>query len=184
MPDLFPPFLIFIFGAALLPVIKNTTLRAIISLVVPLVSAWIIWQLPHGLHGQATIAGLELTLLRVDKLSVVFGLIFSLAGFLSLLYAWHVRDLVQQGASLLYAGSAIGAVFAGDLVTLFFFWEGTAITSVFLIWARKTEGAFHTGMRYLVVQITSGVVLLGGVALLYHQTGSIAFDAMTLGSAA
>ena len=89
---------------------------------------------------------------------------------------------VQQLAALFYAGSAIGAVFAGDLVTLFFYWEGTAIASVFLIWARRTEAAYHTGLRYLIIQITSGVILLAGTALLFRETGSIAFQAMTLGS--
>ena len=61
---------------------------------------------------------------------------------------------------------------------------GTAIASVFLIWARRTEGAYHTGMRYLIIQITSGVILLAGTALLYRETGSIAFEQMTLGSLA
>ena len=98
------------------------------------------------------------------------------------LYAWHVRDFIQQIAALLYAGAAIGAVFAGDLITLFFYWEGTALASVFLIWARRTEGSYHTGMRYLIIQITSGVILLAGTALLYRETGSITFERMTLGS--
>jgi multicomponent Na+:H+ antiporter subunit D len=122
--------------------------------------------------------------MRVDKLSRIFALVFCLAAFLGNLYAWHVRDLVQQVAALLYAGAAIGAVFAGDLITLFFYWEGTAISSVFLIWARRTPGAYFTGMRYLIIQIGSGVILLAGVILLYQDTGSIAFERMELGSLA
>lgn len=182
MIDLFPPFLIYIIGAAILPLVPQGNLRAGISLVFPIIGAFLIWNMPHGLHNQMSFVGLDITILRVDKLSTIFGLIFSLAAFLSLLYAWHVRDIVQQTASLLYAGSAIGAVFAGDLITLFFFWEGTAITSVFLIWARGTEGAYHTGMRYLIVQIGSGVILIAGAALFYFETGGVAFDKMTLGS--
>ncbi len=120
--------------------------------------------------------------MRVDPLARIFGLIFSLAAFLGNLYAWHVRDTVQQVAALLYAGAAIGAVFAGDLLTLFFYWEGTAIASVFLIWARRTEGAYHTGMRYLIVQIASGVLLLAGAILLYREGGSLVFERMELGS--
>lgn len=184
MIDIFPPFLIFIIGALILPFLPQGNLRNIVSLLVPVISAAIIWEMPQGMNGQINLAGWDVTILRVDKLSTIFGLVFSLAAFLSLLYAWHVRDTIQQVAALLYAGSAIGAVFAGDLITLFIFWEGTAITSVFLIWARRTQGAFATGMRYLVIQIGSGVLLLGGVVLLYRDTGSIAFDAMTLGSIA
>lgn len=184
MFDLVPPFLVFLAGALVLPLIPNGHPRSFFSLLVPIASAYLIWSMPEGLHGQVSLAGWDITLLRVDKLSTIFGLIFSLAAFLSLLYAWHVRDTVQQTASLLYAGAAIGAVFAGDLISLFIFWEGTAVTSVFLIWARRTEGAYHTGIRYLVVQVGSGVVLLAGVVLQYLDTGSIAFEAMTLGTPA
>lgn len=184
MFELLPPFLVFLAGALILPLIPNGHPRSFFSLLVPIASAYLIWTMPEGLHGQVSLAGWDITLLRVDKLSTIFGLIFSLAAFLSLLYAWHVRDTVQQTASLLYAGAAIGAVFAGDLISLFIFWEGTAITSVFLIWARRTEGAYHTGMRYLVVQVGSGVILLAGVVLQYLDTGSIAFEAMTLGTPA
>jgi multicomponent Na+:H+ antiporter subunit D len=75
-------------------------------------------------------------------------------------------------------------VFAGDLITLFFYWEGTAVTAVFLIWARRTEGAYYTGMRYLIIQVGSGVILLAGTVLFYRDTGSLAFDKMTLGTLA
>jgi len=183
--ELIPTAFLFFAGAALLTVLpKDGPLRPLVLLFVPILAGLQIWFLPEGNHIQASLLGLDLELNRVDKLSRVFGLIFSLAAFLGGLYAWHVRDSVQQIASLFYAGSAIGAVFAGDLVTLFFYWEGTAIASVFLIWARRTIGAYYTGMRYLIIQIGSGVILIAGVVLLYRETGSIAFEKMTLGSLA
>ncbi|MBO6814701.1 MAG: Na(+)/H(+) antiporter subunit D [Rhizobiaceae bacterium] len=182
MTEYFPPFLVYVIGAIVLPFLPNDGRRASLLLVVPLIGASMIWSMPEGMHGLMVLAGVEMNFLRVDKLSTIFGLVFSLAAFLSLLYAWHVRDTIQQVATLLYAGSAIGAVFAGDLGSLFIFWEGTAIASVFLIWARRTEGAYHTGMRYLIIQIASGVILLAGAVLFYRDTGSLAFEKMTLGS--
>ncbi len=157
-------------------------LRAGLLLVVPMIALTMVWSLPEGSLWTASLMGVDLEFTRVDRLSRIFGLIFCIAAFLGNLYAWHVKDTVQQVAALLYAGSAIGAVFAGDLITLFLFWEGTAITSVFLIWARRTEGAYHTGMRYLVMQVGSGVLLLAGAALFWRETGSLAFEKMTLGS--
>jgi len=180
--DQIPTAYLFFAAAIVLLALPKGPLRAGLLLVVPVIAAWQIWTIPLGMHYAVPLFGFELELMRVDKLARVFGLIFSLAAFLGNLYAWHVRDTVQQVAALLYAGSAIGAVFAGDLITLFFYWEGTAVASVFLIWARRTEGAFHTGMRYLIIQIGSGVILLAGVALVYRDTGSIAFETMTLGS--
>ena len=184
MIEALPTFYLFVLaalGAGLLP---KGSMRAALLLLVPVLAALQIWSLPEGNLYQVELLGQQLELMRVDKLSRVFGLIFCIAAFLGNLYAWHIKDTVQQIAAVLYSGSAIGAVFAGDLVTLFFYWEGTAIASVFLIWARRTEGAYHTGMRYLIIQITSGVILLAGTALLYRETGSIAFEQMTLGSLA
>jgi multicomponent Na+:H+ antiporter subunit D len=182
MAESFPIAFLFFAGAALLFALPKGHARAALLLAVPVVAGLMVWSLPEGNLWTARLIGLDLEFMRVDRLSRIFALIFTLAAFLGNLYAWHVRDTVQQVAALLYAGSAIGAVFAGDLITLFLYWEGTAIASVFLIWARRTEGAYHTGMRYLVVQIGSGVLLLAGAALFYRETGTIAFEKMTLGS--
>ena len=182
MTSILPTAFIFIAAALTLGVLPKGHIRSIILLITPILAAWQIWNLPMGIFAQVEFVGHTLEMMRVDKLSRIFGLIFCLAAFLGNLYAWHIRDIVQQIAALLYAGAAIGAVFSGDLITLFFYWEGTALASVFLIWARKTEGSYHTGMRYLIIQITSGVILLAGTALLYRETGSITFELMTLNS--
>jgi len=182
MFDQIPTAFLFFAGAIALFALPQGRLRGALLLIVPVIAAWQVWGLELGSSHTVSFFNFELELMRVDKLSRIFGVIFCLAAFLGNLFAWHVRDTVQQVAALLYAGSAIGAVFAGDLITLFFYWEGTAIASVFLIWARRTEGAFHTGMRYLIIQIASGVILIAGVALYYRDTGSIAFENMTLGS--
>ncbi len=159
---------------------RSHMFRSTLSLIVPIIALLQVWNLEIGNSHQVEFFNFQLELMRVDKLSKVFGIIFCLAAFLGNLYAWHVKDVVQQIATLFYTGSAIGAVFAGELVSLFFYWEGTAIASVFLIWARRTEAAYHTGMRYLIIQIGSGVILLAGLAIQFNNTGSIAFDQMEL----
>jgi len=175
---------VFLFFAAAIAVIAvpKGPIRSSFMLLVPIFAGYQVWNLDAGIYNQVEFFGFTLDLMRVDKLSRAFALIFTLAAFLGNLYAWHLKDTVQQVAALIYAGSAIGAVFAGDLITLFLFWEGTALGSVFLIWARRTEGSYNTGMRYLIVQIGSGVILLAGAALVYRETGSITFENMTLGS--
>jgi multicomponent Na+:H+ antiporter subunit D len=79
--------------------------------------------LPSGEHAAIAFMGLDLQLLRVDKLSTVFGTIFLIALFLGNLYAWHEPDRLQRTSAQIYAGAAIGAAFVGDLVSLFVFWE-------------------------------------------------------------
>ena len=159
---------------------RSHMFRSFLLLTIPIIALIQVWNLEIGNHHQVEFFNLQLELMRVDKLSKVFGIIFCLAAFLGNLYAWHVKDAVQQVATLFYTGSAIGAVFSGELLSLFFYWEGTAIASVFLIWARRTEASYHTGMRYLIIQIASGVILLAGLAIQFNNTGSIAFDRMEL----
>ena len=120
--------------------------------------------------------GATLTTFRFDGLSRIWGLIFIIATFLNALYALHERDRLQDTMSVLYGGAAMAAVFAGDLITLFIFWEITAFTSVFLIVRTGTAAARNAGMRYLVMHIGSGVLLLAGAVLLHAKTGSWAFE--------
>ncbi|PKQ04017.1 MAG: Na(+)/H(+) antiporter subunit D [Alphaproteobacteria bacterium HGW-Alphaproteobacteria-11] len=184
MFEFMTPALVYVAAAFALPFIPNGRWRQFLMILTPFAGAALFWDLPHGTYGNFNLMGMHIGLMRVDALSYIFGLGFSLAALMVVIYAWHIRDTIQQVATLLYAGSAIGAVFAADLVTLFIFWEGTAIASVFLIWARRTEGAYAAGMRYLIVQVGSGVILLAGIILLYRDTGSVAFRAMELGDAA
>ncbi|NHN36496.1 Na(+)/H(+) antiporter subunit D [Pseudomaricurvus alcaniphilus] len=170
-----PSFVYFYLGALLLPLLPGKA-RNVLLLLIPLLSGVFLWQLPEGNHWQTTLLGFELTPFYTDRLSVLFGYVFHIAAFIAIVYALHVRDLLQQVASLLYAGSALGAVFSGDLLSLFVFWEMLAVTSVFLVFARRTERAYRAGMRYLTIQVVSGLLLLVGVILHAQVTGSLRFE--------
>ncbi len=173
------PALVLIIGAALVPFLAGRV-RAAYMLALPIAGAAWLAALPDGEFGAFTYLGLELVPLRVDGWSRMFGYVFFLATFISTIYALHVREWSQHVAGLVYAGAALGAVFAGDFLTLFFYWELTAIASVFLIWARRTERAYRAGMRYLLMQLLSGMLLLGGAVAWYLQTGSLRFGTVGL----
>jgi multicomponent Na+:H+ antiporter subunit D len=175
------PGLILIAGALLVPFLRGW-MRGIWTIAVALIALAHLFMLPHGDAGVVEVFSVTLTTLRVDSLSFIFGLIFCIATLIGMIYSLHESDWVQPTAGLVYAGSALGAVFAGDLITLFVFWEGIAISSVFLIWARRTDAAYHAGMRYLIVQIGSGVLLLAGALMHHNATGSWAFEAFDLAS--
>ncbi|MDH3737628.1 MAG: Na(+)/H(+) antiporter subunit D, partial [Alphaproteobacteria bacterium] len=171
----FPPGLLLAFGAVLVPVLRGP-LRAIWMLALPVAGFVLLWSLPEGNLIPVTAFGQELELLRVDRLSRVFGYIFFIASFLGVVYSLHIRAAGESAAALVYSGAAIGAVFAGDLITLFVYWELTAIASVFLILARRTPEARAAAMRYLIVQVGSGVLLLAGLIVRWHETGSVDFN--------
>lgn len=177
------PALLLIVGGLVLPFLPRR-LRPWFGLALPTLSLILLCALPEGRHGVVSLFGFDLVTLRVDHLSFIWVLIFHVAAFIGALYALHVRDTMQHVAALTYAGAAIGAVLAGDLVTLFIYWELTAVTSVFLIWARRSETAYRAGLRYLTVHAISGLLLMAGVVIHYRATGSIAFDHIGIDSLA
>jgi len=192
-----PPFVLFFVGAVVIAFTRRTVRKALI-LAIPLVGGLNLWfGVEPGLHLQFDLLGYTLTPYRADKLSLLFGYLFHLAAFLGFIYALHLGDGTPEGsvagevgeddivgnasaglqhvAAMVYAGSALGAVFAGDFITLFIFWELLAISSAFLVWARKSERSYATGFRYLIIHVISGVLLLSGALMLAHETGSIEF---------
>tara|TARA_A100001037_G_scaffold79097_1_gene71026 strand:+ start:110 stop:1801 length:1692 start_codon:yes stop_codon:yes gene_type:complete len=175
----FPPGLILVLGALVIPFLKGS-IRNLFMIILPVFGLLGLLAIEDGYTFTINILGLQLTPVRVDRLSLLFGYIFHIAAIISIIYAFHLRDTVQQIAALMYAGTAIGGIFAGDLVSLFVYWEGTAISSVFLIWSSNTQESFKTGMRYLLIQVGSGVLLLAGTILYYKQSGTIAFNKFEL----
>lgn len=171
-----PPFALYFFAAILLLASRGNA-RKVILLSTPIIAGLHIWlNIETGMLATYSILNFELTLLRTDKLSLLFAYLFCLASFISTIFALHVNDTKQDLAGLIYAGSTLGAVFSGDLISLFIFWELLAVSSTFFIWARGTDRALNTGMRYLIFQVMSGVFLLAGALVHYHSTGSLAFD--------
>ena len=174
----FPPAALLIIGALLVPFIKGNAKNWYV-IILPAAAFYLISQLQVGSSWQVHFFGFDLTFLRVDKLSKVFGYIFTLNAVAAFVYAFYLKDSTQHMAALFYIGSAIGVVFAGDLVSLYFFWEVMAVASTFLILSRKTKKAQAAGMRYILLHIFGGLCLLAGMVIYITETGSIAFDAMT-----
>lgn len=178
-----PPFVPFFIGA-LIAAFTRGTLRGALMLAVPIVSALHLWMVPEGIHLQFAFFDYQLVPYRVDKLSIMFGYVFHIAALIGIIYSLHVRDTMQQVSAMLYAGSALGAAFAGDLLTLFVFWELLAFTSVFLIWARRTQRSYVAGMRYLIIQVLSGVILLVGTLFYAAENNTLEFGYIGLDSIA
>jgi multicomponent Na+:H+ antiporter subunit D len=177
------PFLVFLIGAALAAVTRGH-LRGAIMVATPVVGAVNLWYLDPATIDTIPMLGRELILVEVDRLSLLFGWLFHLAAFIGAIYGLYMQDRLQHVAGMLYAGCAIGAVFAGDLLTLFLFWEGLAMTSVFLVLARRTRSAERSAVRYLVIQVGSGLLLLAGLLALLGSGQSIGLDPIGLDGAA
>ena len=177
-----PPAAIMLLGAVLILLFPRHA-RSAVFLVFPLLTFFYLLQLNSGDSQSLGFLNFNLTISRVDSLSLCFGYVFVLITFLGGVYGYHVKDTGEQASSLIYAGSSLGVVFAGDLITLFFFWEIMAVSSVYLIWATRTPLSKGAGLRYLMVHLFGGAMLLAGILLHLTQTSSIVFDHMEPGPA-
>lgn len=185
MPELLLPGLMMILGAALVPVLPHM-LRQVWMLVLIAASAYQCWHIDPGVHLTTSVIGFDLILVRAEAITRPFALVFHIAAALNVIYAMHEDARMTAATGLAYAGAAIAALFAGDFITLFIYWELTAFTSVFIILAGRNPRSFSAAMRYLLTQVTSGVILLAGAVVLVGSGSSTAITALsveTLGGA-
>jgi len=175
MTSSFPPAAIFILGALLIPLLKGK-IKSFYILLLPVVTFLVIINLPEGKSCSFDVSGFSVILNRVDRLSLIFGYIFTLVTFIASLYAFHVKEDVQHISALIYAGSALGVTFAGDVFSLYIFWEIMTVASTFLILARRTKKSGAAAYRYVLVHIVGGLCLLAGILLYVHERGTIEFD--------
>ncbi len=169
------PSLVLILGALLIPAFSGRVRQAYCMLLTVAVLG-IILSLSHGTYGTFQFLNIGLVTGRVDALSLVFAHVFGIMLIIGTIYSLHVKQPLQHVAAYIYAGSALGVIFAGDLVTLYVFWEMMVFSSVWLIWGRGGGDSWRAGWRYVLVHAVGGVLLLSGIVLYYLDTGSVAFD--------
>jgi len=148
-----------------------------VLILAPLFGLGYVASLDVGVSSTLHLFGYEILSVGVDHQAKLFGYLFHIAALLAGIYSFHVRDPWQISMGLLYAASAVGVAFAGDMLSLFLWWEALAVTSVFQIWGRRSKQAEEAGFRYLLFHVSSGLLLLAGILFRYHGEGE---DALSL----
>ena len=178
-----PPGLLLVLGALLLPLF-GSRVRAVLVLGLPLLTLALVWQVPDGVSLRVPFLDYELAPVAGDRLSRLFGTIFAIMAFAGGLFALNRARVIELVAGFTCAGSAIGVAFAGDLITLVAFWEALALASTLVVWSAMTDQSYRAGMRYLIMHLLGGVVLMAGIIGHVADTGSVTFTAMALDSPA
>ncbi|MCL2028925.1 MAG: Na(+)/H(+) antiporter subunit D [Deltaproteobacteria bacterium] len=178
------PSFAFLAAAVLVPLIRQNTWRKALLLLPPLVAVYAAFTNPMGSHMTLTWLGQTLTLGRVDALSGIFVQVFSIMSLAGLIFALHVDDPAQHVAALLYVAGGLGAVLAGDYLTLFVCWEMMAVGSSLLVFLNRTRESVQAAFRYLLYHIFGGLLLLAGLALRHQATGALEFTGLAQGTAA
>jgi len=181
-----PPALILILGALLIPFLRGKA-KSVYIVALPVLGFLNILGMPEVPYGTVetywTVEFLDFELVfgRIDRFTLIFGNIFSLLTVIGFIYILHTRDNLEYMSAMIYAGSSLGVVFAGDLLTMFIFWEMLTLCAVGLTLARRKESSRKAAFRYLLVHVTGGLILLTGIILHIAETGSSAFNFIGLG---
>ncbi|MFC6755257.1 proton-conducting transporter membrane subunit, partial [Halorubrum tibetense] len=153
-------------------------------LLAPLFALWFVWQVPDGVSLSFTFMDQAIEPVEGGKLRRLFATIFALMTFVGGLYAFRHAKALELSAAFAYAGGALGVAFAGDLLTLFIFWEVMAIFSTIVVWCGGTEQSRAAGLRYALMHFLGGVILMVGIAGVAMQEGTIDVVAMRADSVA
>lgn len=167
------PALVLILAGLLLPLLRGA-LRNALFLAAPLAALALVWTLPLGPGLVVDWLGLQLMPLAPDRIARLFGTAFGIAALAGALFGLTQENASEKAAALVYAGAAQGIAFAGDLVSLFVFWEIMAIGSTLVIWS---NGNARAGLRYALIHVFGGVLLFAGIAAEIASTGSVALQA-------
>ena len=163
------PALIMLGAGIIIPFVPRI-IRKIMLVIVPIIVLFSSYQLQIGqIKSISFINNIELIYLKVDQLSWVFIFILAIVSVTANIFAFNVQGRVEVSAQFLYLASSMGVVLAGDWITLLFFWELMAISSTFLIWAKKDEESKKAGFRYFLVHFFGGNLLLAGIFIKMSQ---------------
>lgn len=177
-----PPAVALIGAGVLVPLVHGR-LRAALLLAAPFLSLGLVWMVPLGGRAVLPYLDMELVIASGTRLGRLFATVFSVMAFLGGLFALNQRRALELAAAYIYAGAAIGVTFSGDLISLFVFWEVMAIASTLVIWSNGAA-ARRAGMRYGLMHLLGGAILMAGIAGHVAATGSTTFGAMSLAAPA
>ncbi|MGH6925486.1 MAG: Na(+)/H(+) antiporter subunit D [Propylenella sp.] len=176
-----PPFLVLILAGLVLPFSRGGA-RGVLLVLAPVTALALVWLAPDGVNLRVAYLGYELTLTKVDALSRLFGTVFAGMALAGGVFALNQPRTLELASAYCYAGAGIGVVFAGDLISLFIFWELMAIASTLVV-VSAGPSANGAALRYASIHFLGGVLLMAGIVGEISATGSIAFEAMALDSA-
>jgi len=174
---LLPPALVLLVGAVLIGLLRGY-LRAAIVLAAPLLTLWAVWQIPDGVAVTLPFLDYLIEPLEGSPLRRLFATIFAVMTFAGGLFAFRQASWYELSAAYVYAAGAIGVSFAGDLITLFLYWELMALFSTVVVWCGGTPESRAAGIRYAIMHLLGGIILKVGIEGVVVHTGSIDIQPM------
>jgi NADH-quinone oxidoreductase subunit N len=117
----------------------------------------------------------------IDGISIYMVIIAVAVSAILMLYALFYVDPSKRPSEryfalmLLLTAALIGAVCAGDLLSLFIFWEVAAAGSSFLMLYKKNRRSLNAALKYIVMIVIASAFIVFGLSLIYGITGTMNF---------
>jgi multicomponent Na+:H+ antiporter subunit D len=175
--EAFSPAFVLLIAAVLIGLVKGHARTAVV-LIAPIITLWAIWQIPDGVQSTVKFLSYNIEPVEGSPLRRLFATVFAIMVFVGGLYSFRLARWYELAAAFAYAAGAIGVCFAGDLITMFLYWELMAIFSTIVVWCGGTPGARAAGIRYAIMHLLGGVVLKVGIEGVVVGTGSIQIQPM------
>jgi len=126
--------------------------------------------------------------LNLDPLGVIFALVASFLWILASLYCvGYMRGLNEHAQTRFYVcyavsvGAAMGAAFAGNLFTLYLFYEIVSIFTYPLVMHHQDEEGYAGAKKYIVyLMFTSKAFLLPAMVIIYVLCGTLDFNTVNI----
>ncbi len=125
------------------------------------------------------LASLYASLYVVDKFGIFVTFTALVIGLAVAFYSLSHLDPKDKAGPffallLLLITSLVGVIAAGDLLTLFLFWEGMSIAAYGLVaFNKESASSLEASLKYLFLAGTGSMLALFGISLIYSVTGSI-----------
>ena len=168
---LHPGLILIVFGLLIMCLPKNV--GKVLYIAGPLAAIAALFSLDNSSFLYRITEQLELQLINADSLAMIFAIAFSVIALIGATYSLNSESVFEKGVSLIYAGSNLGVVLAGDCLSLIVFWEISAFTGAYIVYAKHTRKSSKAALRYLLVHAFGGGMLLAGLLSYVFKYGNV-----------
>ena len=171
MMALHPGIIMILFG--ILVMLLPRGFRKPLAIIAPVTASWAFLQMSEKSSLPYELASyIKMEFIHFDSLAWTFMLVFCIIAVLNGIYGIGIQHRYECGMSLVYAGSVMGVILAGDCISLIIFWEISAFASMYVIYCKHDRASARASFRYILVHAFGGNMLLAGLIIYMFHYGN------------